>query len=63
MAILDSLRKDVDQENKVAETPQAPVVPETPKVDRSAFNCPLCHGEGLQDQYTLCPSCGGTGKA
>lgn len=40
------------------ETPAEPVDPE----DRSAFNCTECGGEGLKDQYTLCPNCKGTGK-
>lgn len=32
------------------------------KEDRSAFNCPDCAGEGLKNETTLCPTCGGTGK-
>lgn len=32
------------------------------KEDRSSFNCPLCKGEGLLDQKTLCSQCNGTGK-
>lgn len=32
------------------------------KEDRSAFNCPICKGEGLVTQDKLCPECGGTGK-
>lgn len=32
---------------------------EEPKV---ALNCPVCKGEGLQDERHLCPACGGTGK-
>ncbi|SRR5258708_26718033 len=28
----------------------------------SAYNCDLCAGTGLQDIYTLCPNCQGTGK-
>lgn len=33
-----------------------------PAEDRSAFNCPDCGGEGLKDQYSVCPRCQGTGK-
>lgn len=33
-----------------------------PSVDRSAFNCPACGGEGLKSQTELCPNCHGTGK-
>lgn len=43
--------------------PVAPVAPqETVTSDRSAYNCPDCKGEGLKDENTKCPRCGGTGK-
>lgn len=52
------------------EVPSEPIAPQQPaaepvapkKEDRSAFNCPSCGGEGLKDQFTLCPQCNGTGK-
>jgi hypothetical protein len=31
-------------------------------IDRSAYNCPVCFGGGLQDDNTVCPRCLGTGK-
>jgi hypothetical protein len=48
------------------EKPEAPV--ETPSVDRSAFNCPVCKGEGLvvdnfeEGNFVRCLNCQGTGK-
>lgn len=39
------------------ETTEAKVDP-TPIV----LNCPVCKGEGLQDERHLCPACLGTGK-
>lgn len=41
------------------EQPQVEVAP-TP--DRSAYNCPVCKGEGLLNENTKCPTCFGTGK-
>lgn len=35
------------------------------KVDRSAYNCPICAGEGLVKVNNIddrCSNCGGTGK-
>ncbi len=41
----------------------APTLTITPQVDRSAYNCPDCGGEGLVNNNTeRCPKCGGTGK-
>lgn len=37
----------------------------TPAVDRAAFNCPPCKGDGLVGgvgEETRCPNCNGTGK-
>ncbi len=31
-------------------------------VDRSAYNCPACKGEGLDANSKVCASCLGTGK-
>ena len=38
-------------------------VEETPKTDRSEYNCVDCKGEGLtEDQKARCATCGGTVK-
>lgn len=66
MGLLDTLKKDVQEiETNVEPTPQTPPVVETTQeqltVDRSAYNCPLCGGEGL-DGAVICSRCAGTGK-
>lgn len=38
------------------------VSPDEPSSPAPEFNCPSCGGEGLQDQFTVCPTCSGTGK-
>lgn len=54
--------KDEQTPEKVEEQPKAP------SVDRSAFNCPTCKGEGLitdvfeEGGLVRCPQCQGTGK-
>lgn len=53
------------EELEPQEAPLEEVVKKEPKEvkeDRSAYNCPTCKGEGLQDQYNVCPECHGTGK-
>lgn len=30
-------------------------------VDRTVYTCGACQGQGLQDQYHICPACLGTG--
>lgn len=68
MGLLDVLKNNVQEVNKVEET-QSPVAPEesaketqVATLNRSAYNCPDCKGEGLLDSNTRCVSCGGTGK-
>lgn len=55
----------VDQTPPAAPEPEVQPEPEPAQPaaeDRAAFNCPDCQGEGLQDQYNVCPRCNGTGK-
>lgn len=53
--------EDVPGTNEEAvEQPQAESAPVAQK--DPSFNCTECKGEGLKDQYTVCPQCKGTGK-
>lgn len=55
-------------ESKPGEQSTTPEAPTTPEVDRSAYNCTNCGGEGLvadgfeEGGFVICPACQGTGK-
>ena len=60
---LDLARRGREKEKDMAKKIIHEEIEETPEevVDRSAYNCPECSGEGISGNV-ICPKCGGTGK-